>query len=89
MPRWANKRDANHAAICSALKVAGVDYIELFDFDVAARSADGRGFLLELKVPGREKGLTEKQRDLQRIFGDRFVICNSIESALIALGRGL
>jgi hypothetical protein len=87
VPRWANKRDANHADICRAFKVAGIDYIELFDFDVAARGLDGIGRLIEIKVPGREKGLTEKQVDLQRIFGDRFVICSSIEAALRACGR--
>jgi hypothetical protein len=87
VPRWANKRDANHADICRAFKVAGIDYIELFDFDVAARTLDGRGLLIEIKVPGRENGLTEKQINLRRIFGDRFVIASSIEQALAACGR--
>jgi hypothetical protein len=88
VPRWANQRDANHKAICRALKTAGIDYIELFDFDVAAKRSDGVGLLIEIKVPGKEEDLTEKQVNLRRIFGDRFVVCNSIEAALAACGRG-
>ena len=87
MPRWVNARDANHSQITKALTVAGVDFIQLFDCDIAARHANGFGMLLEVKVPGKEKQLKPKQIDLRRIFGDRFAIVSSPESALRALGK--
>lgn len=87
MPRWANKRDQNHKAICRAFDTARIDYIQLFDVDVVAKHFDGTGRLIEIKFPGCERDLTEKQIDLQRIFGSQFVVCNSIEAALRACGR--
>ena len=94
MPRYALKRDANHRTICDGLRLAGAKVEELFDVD-AAVGFKGRGYLLEIKAedqklkrsPGlRKNALREKQKVLQEIFGERYLVVTDLGSALQAIG---
>lgn len=87
--RYARQRDANDLEIYRALEVCGADPERGTDCDIYARDIHGAGHLLEVKVPGKEKRLRPIQVRLRAIFGDRYHIVTSAESALRALGRVL
>lgn len=85
MPRWKNKHDANHLEIFRALQAAGAKPIHGRDVDIYAQSrTDLRGVLIEVKSANGT--LRPIQKSLQELFGDRYVICRSVEDALRACG---
>lgn len=89
MPRYASigKRDANEQPIFDALQKAGCFPVRGTDVDIFCKSRiDQKGVLLEIKVPGRKKNLTQLQKDLREIFQDRYLVVDSVESALRATG---
>jgi hypothetical protein len=82
--RWAKKRDQNEPLIFSALQLAGCEPERFDDFDIGARHCDGYGVMLEIKMAkGR---LRDRQERLQTLFGERYRIARTVESALAACG---
>lgn len=87
MPRWANKRDVGDLEIFRALEQCGAKPVRGRDCDIYARSlTDLRGLLLEVKAPGKRKNLRPIQRELQELFQSRYIVVESVDEALAAVG---
>jgi hypothetical protein len=85
MPRFKKCRDSNELLIFRALQDAHCSPLRGQDVDVYAISrADMRGVMLEIKT--KSGTLRPIQKSLQELFGDRYVICRSVEDALRACG---
>jgi hypothetical protein len=84
MPRWKNKRDANHLEIFRALQKAGRNPIHGRDVDIFCGHVEGYGIMIEAKVI---KGtLRPIQKSLQELFGNRYFVIRSVDEALAACG---
>lgn len=82
-----NRRDENDSDIVEVFRRFGVPLIQGLPgqgFDYIAGLPSGIK-LVEIKFPGREK-LTEKEKKVQELFGDDFVVITIVEEA-IALAR--
>lgn len=61
--RWNAKRDESESAILQALRKAGCQWIALEIVDLCVLRA-GQIYLLEIKTPGNENRLTDRQKAL-------------------------
>lgn len=89
MSRYASlgKRDSNEGPIFDALQSAGCFPVRGTDVDIFCISrTDLKGLLIEIKTVGNKRRLTQLQRDLKEIFKDRYIVCDSVASALQAVG---
>lgn len=81
------KRDANEAPIFEALQKAGCFPVRGTDVDIFCRRKPDRvGVMIEVKIPGKKRRLTQLQKDLREIFQDRYHVVESVEDALKAVG---
>lgn len=81
------KRDANEKEIHDALVKAGCTVTRGTDCDLFVRRNCGGPLLMEIKVPGQERALTQLQLRLREIFGEQYVVVSSVDEALRACGR--
>lgn len=73
--------------IFKALQAAGREPIRLRDIDIIATHVDGRGVMLEVKT--RKGSMQDIQKELLRLFPDRYHVVRTPEAALAACGVGI
>lgn len=86
MNRYASlgKRDANEKPIVDALREVGCEVVSGTDVDLFVKRGD-LAKLMEVKVPGAIH-LTELQKKLAAMFRDQYVVVQTVDEALKAVG---
>lgn len=89
--RLPNRRDANHDEVVKGLRQAGylVKDEHNGDFCDIIVGAHRRIFAFEIKVPGKRKNLTKKQKEMRLLWGYYIHTIETAQEGIDIIQRGI